>query len=40
MGKPEDYLSDEAPIPHQSENKNSFTEEDKNWYNNTKTKRL
>jgi phage shock protein PspC (stress-responsive transcriptional regulator) len=40
MGKPEDYLSDEEPIPNQSENQNSFTEEDKNWYNNTKSKRL
>jgi phage shock protein PspC (stress-responsive transcriptional regulator) len=40
MGKPEDYLSDEEPEESKSEQQNTFTEEDKNWYNNTKSKRL
>lgn len=40
MGKPEDYLSDEDPIQEKSNQQNTFTEEDKNWYNQTKSKRL
>ena len=40
MGKPEDYLSDEEPVQPESKKQDTVTEDDKNWYNYSKSKRL
>jgi len=40
MGKPEDYLSEEEPIHQESSKQETLTEEEKNWYNYSKSKRL
>jgi len=40
MGKPEDYLSEDESIHQESAKEETLTEEERNWYNYSKSKRL